>query len=103
MQAVPGGKTGLLVRQIRSIEITTQDGAKKKQVITEFVVDAVMLKEARAHEQLAAMESGQWQNNDTDQSAVRGKVYIGTPDGEEEAKPLNADALATAGKGLSVQ
>lgn len=41
-------------------------------------------------------------NGNSDQT--RGKVLIGLPDGEQaETKPLNADALQAAGKGLSVQ
>jgi phage terminase small subunit len=55
MEAVPGGKTGLLVKQMK--QIGTGD---KAQVITSFVLDRELLSELRAHEQQAAEELGQW-------------------------------------------
>lgn len=97
-QAKTGGKSGLLAAQIKVVRTP-----KGLQAGYEYVLDTGFIRELRAVAQQAAQESGQWQNNDIDQSAGRGKVYIGTHAGEEEAKPLNADALATAGKGLSVQ
>jgi len=48
MQKVAGGKTGLLVRQV-----------KAKRVVYE--VDTGLLAELRAHEKQAAIETGQWE------------------------------------------
>jgi hypothetical protein len=52
---VPGGKTGLLVRQIKSIGF-----GQNNQTVEEYAVDTALLKELRAHEQQAAQELGQW-------------------------------------------
>ena len=57
MAEIPGGKTGLIVRQIK----TVGSGAGMK-VLPEYVIDAGLLKELRAHEQQAAQELGQWVN-----------------------------------------
>ena len=48
---VPGGKTGLLCRELR--------GKKDTPV---YKVDTALLAELRAHEQQAAQEIGQWQS-----------------------------------------
>lgn len=55
MAKVPGGKTGLLVRQIKSV-----GSGKDQKLIPEFALDIGMLKEIRLHEQQAAMELGEW-------------------------------------------
>jgi hypothetical protein len=56
MQAIPGGKTGLLVRRIRGIG--TGDNFRE---VEEFELDAALLTELRNHERQAAQELGQWE------------------------------------------
>lgn len=55
MQSVPGGKTGLMVRDIKSVGAGT--AAKFVDV---YEVDTGLLRELREHEQQAAKELGQW-------------------------------------------
>jgi hypothetical protein len=55
MAKVPGGTTGLLVREIRSV-----GSGPTAKLIPEYNLDAALLKEMRAHEQQAAQELGQW-------------------------------------------
>jgi hypothetical protein len=55
MQAEPGGKTGLLVRTVRTIG----SGAGAREV-EEYRVDARLLRELRQIEKQAAQECGQW-------------------------------------------
>lgn len=52
---VPGGETGLLVKQLKMIG--KGDAA---QVVEEYAVDVALLKELREHERQAAQELGQW-------------------------------------------
>jgi transposase len=54
-QEIPGGKTGLLVKQLKGIG----KGADF-QIVEEFAVDAGLLSELRQTEQQAARELGQW-------------------------------------------
>ena len=51
LQAVPGGETGLLVRQTKSIGF-----GDNNTVIEEYAVDTGLLRELRAHEEQAAKE-----------------------------------------------
>lgn len=55
MQTVPGGKTGLLTRQIKGI-----GRGPNFQVVEEFSLDTGLLGELRAHEKQAAQELQQW-------------------------------------------
>lgn len=55
MAEVPGGRTGLIVKQLKSIGF-----GENNTVVEEFVVDTGLLRELRAHEQQAAQELGQW-------------------------------------------
>lgn len=55
MEAVAGGKTGLLVRKLK--QIGAGDNA---QVVEEYEVDTGLLSEIRKHEEHAARELGQW-------------------------------------------
>lgn len=54
MAKIPGGKTGLLVRQIKVVG----HGAGMR-IVPEYVFDAGLMREARAHEEQAAKEVGQ--------------------------------------------
>jgi hypothetical protein len=55
MQTVAGGKTGLLVRQLKKV-----GAGADAEMVEEFVLDAALLKEMREHEKQAAQELGQW-------------------------------------------
>lgn len=55
MQAVPGGTTGLLVRQVKAL-----GSGEFMQIAEEYAVDTGTLKEIREHEKQAAQELGQW-------------------------------------------
>lgn len=55
MAAVPGGSTGVLVRQIKSIGF-----GEKNQLVEEYAFDAALLRELREIEKHAALEFGQY-------------------------------------------
>jgi hypothetical protein len=67
MQSVPGGTTGLLVRQVKSIGF-----GENNQLVEEFAVDTPLLKELREHEKQAAQELGEW----TEKRELGGQVLI---------------------------
>lgn len=83
---VAGGETGHLVRQVKVI-----GQGKAAQTITEYAVDAGLLKELRAHEQQAAKELGQW----TDQVTVTQRA---DPDEIRDAIAKKLLALENAGR-----
>lgn len=56
IQNVPGGKTGLLVKQIKGI-----GKGDDFQIVEQYAVDTGTLAELRAIEKQAAQELGQWQ------------------------------------------
>lgn len=66
MAGVPGGRSGLLVRQIK--QVGQGDNA---QIVEEYKLDTGLLSEFREHEKQAAMELGQWQ-----ETAGRGPTDI---------------------------
>ncbi len=55
MPDVPGGKTGILVRRKRRI-----GQGEHAETVTEYAVDAALLRELREHARQAAQELGQW-------------------------------------------
>lgn len=55
MQDVPGGSTGLLVHQMKAIGT-----GQNQTVIDEYVFDAALVREIRAHQEQVAKELGQW-------------------------------------------
>lgn len=83
MASVPGGQTGLLVKQVKLIKVRGQgtrgqgtagqlalweapEGETERPdtgtlEVAEYVLDGVLLKELREHEKQAAMEVGQWE------------------------------------------
>lgn len=71
MQDVPGGKSGLLVRRLKSL-----GAGENAQTVEEYEIDVGLLREMREHERQAAQELGQLVN----------KLAMTTPDGEEEYK-----------------
>lgn len=76
MQAVPGGVTGLLVRQVKLVKVydagpAPEEGQEEHgdlaphfppqmREVAEFALDTGILSELRAHEQQAAKELNQW-------------------------------------------
>jgi hypothetical protein len=82
---VPGGDTGLLVRQIKQI-----GAGRDVQVVEEYVVDTALLKEKRETMKQAATELGQW----TDRSATELSGEIGV---HNTYADILAEAEADAG------
>lgn len=71
LQVVPGGRTGLLVRQVKLVKVyksePVEDGdgetlfsAKRDIEVEEFAVDTGLLKELREYNKQASIEMGQW-------------------------------------------
>ena len=58
MAKVPGGPSGLLVREIKGI-----GAGENFREVEEYKVDTGLLKELREHEKQAAIEVGQWQES----------------------------------------
>jgi transposase-like protein len=97
----PGGKTGLVVRQVKLI-----GSGKEAELIDEFAVDVALLREMRAHEEQAAKELGQWVEKRED--SFKGTTWADlareaflTPGAEISASvtisaPTNDDANGTA-------
>jgi len=75
----PGGTTGLLVKQVKSV-----GAGLMSQIVEEYAVDTGLLAELRNHEKQAAQELGQW----TD------KVAPTDPSGQNEYVGLSADERA---------
>jgi hypothetical protein len=61
MANVPGGKTGLLVRKVKSI-----GGGESAREVEEFEVDTGLLREIRDLEKQVAQELGQWETGKGD-------------------------------------
>lgn len=59
MKAVPGGRTGLLVRRAKQI-----GSGENASVEYEYELDAALLREMREHEVQAARELGQWEGDE---------------------------------------
>jgi hypothetical protein len=90
MQEAPGGDTGLLVRRRRML------GTGKNAVeVVEFVVDTRLLRELRALEKQAVIETGQWVD----------KVAPTDPSGGEEWQPsgFTEEEIKTILSGLAVR
>lgn len=68
MQDVPGGETGLLVRNVKGV-----GQGDKFQLVDVYEVDTASLKELREMEQQAAKELGQWVERNA--SEVTTKTY----------------------------
>jgi hypothetical protein len=90
---VPGGDTGLLVRQIKLVKIysTTSSpddvddpddtdvliSAKMNAQVAEYAVDTGLLKELREHEKQAAQELGQWTEKQELSGSLLIREYVG--------------------------
>ncbi len=57
MQSAPGGKTGLLCLELKSI-----GAGEKARIVAEFNVDTGLCKTMLEHEEQAAHEMGQWKD-----------------------------------------
>lgn len=90
---VPGGSTGLLVRQVRLVKVysatTNPDdvdepdaadvliSAKLSQEVAEYAIDTGLLKELREHERQAAQELGQWTEKQEHTGELLIREYVG--------------------------
>ena len=66
MQNVPGGRTGLLVRRVRSIG--------GDETVDEYAVDTGLLQELREYAKQAAQEMGQWVEHHKDDTEYHGEL-----------------------------
>jgi hypothetical protein len=64
-QGIPGGETGDLVRSVKTI-----GQGERAQVVTEYELDAALLRELRAHEEQAARELGQWNDQRAEEATA---------------------------------
>jgi hypothetical protein len=71
MQHIPGGKTGLLVHTTKAI-----GAGRTQQLIDEYTLDAVLLREAREHEKQAAQEVGDWVEKNEQSGPNGGPVRV---------------------------
>ena len=57
---IPGGKTGLVVAEFKTIRVTDDKGNDVLKLVPEHVVDTRLMKERRENLKQAAQELGQW-------------------------------------------
>ena len=57
---IPGGKTGLVVTEFKTIRVTDDKGNDVLKLVPEHVVDTGLMKERRENLKQAAQELGQW-------------------------------------------
>jgi hypothetical protein len=106
LKDIPGGDTGLLVRQLKSVGF-----GENNQLVEEYAVDTGLLKEMRAHEEQAAKELGQWTQRPEDEKPATKNVL---PEwlkkqlieqqeqaGDTSHSQPNADSTATSDTRLS--
>lgn len=90
---VPGGDTGLLVRQAKLVKVYETAGAppadqsdaegevlysgKRDVIVYEYAVDTSLLKELREHEKQAAQELGQWTEKQEHSGELLVRQYVG--------------------------
>jgi hypothetical protein len=75
----PGGGTGLLVRQVKSI-----GSGQAAREIEEYAVDTGLLKELREHERQAAQELGQWTDRQDVTSGGEVISFVTVPPGARD-------------------
>jgi len=75
MAEVPGGSTGLLLRNARSI-----GAGEKARVVESYKVDTGVLKELRELEKQAAQELGQWVERQEVRQLTKAYVTVGPDD-----------------------
>lgn len=96
MADVPGGTTGLLVHQVKSVGF-----GENNQVIDEYVVDTGLLAELRAHEKQAAQDLGQWSERSKIDLDIDGEVERLAREFGRPVEEVRADLMALV-KGESV-
>lgn len=86
---VPGGATGLLVRQAKLVKVYKSDGdqegedgetlysAKRDVIVYEYAVDTALLKELREHAKQAAQDLGQWTEKQEHAGEILVRQYVG--------------------------
>lgn len=87
---VPGGDTGLLVRQAKLVKVYKSDGdpdddddgetlysAKRDVIVYEYAVDTALLKEMREHKKQAAQDLGQWTEKQEHSGELLVRQYVG--------------------------
>jgi phage terminase small subunit len=74
MENVPGGRSGMLVKQVKIV--STAEGPK---VISEYVPDTALSKEIRALAQQAAEEPGQWRDDSKPVTSNHVEYYWADP------------------------
>lgn len=97
MADVPGGTTGLVVRQVKLVKVYTSSedeppgddeassetevlySAKRDVQVEEYTVDAPLLKEIRATEEQASKELGQWVEKQEHSGEMLLRQYVGVP------------------------
>jgi hypothetical protein len=80
MQDVPGGKTGLMVHNVKSI-----GAGPLAERVDLYEVDTGLLRELREHEKQAAQELGQWtEKRDLTSAGKPVKGYVDIDDGDDD-------------------
>lgn len=87
---VPGGETGLLVRQAKLVKVYSGSGdpdddedgetiysAKKDRIVYEYAVDTSLLKELREIKKQAAQDLGQWTEKQEHAGEILVRQYVG--------------------------
>lgn len=87
MATVPGGKSGLLVRQIKQI-----GSGESAQIVEEYKLDTGLLSEFREHEKQVAMELGQWQESTGNHNDVTVQLMVAIPRDLHDAPAIEAVA-----------
>lgn len=71
MQEIPGGKTGLLVHNVKSVGY-----GENSERVDLYEVDTGLLQELRQHEKQAAQELGQWAEKHDVSGEIKAKVSV---------------------------
>lgn len=90
---VPGGDTGLLVRQAKLVKVYKSDerppvdgddddgetlySAKRDVIVYEYAVDTALLKEMREHKKQVAQDTGQWTEKQEHSGEILVRQYVG--------------------------
>jgi hypothetical protein len=99
MQNIPGGRTGLLVRHVRSIG--------GDETVDEYAVDTGLLHELREYAKQAAQEMGQWVEHHKDDTNYNGELASWTDEElddflelcrQRNERAAQARALGSAGE-----
>lgn len=69
LRGIPGGETGLLLRQVKSV-------GKPAKMVEEYVVDVALLREMREMEKQAALELGDWTEHHEVTGEIKGTIHV---------------------------